>query len=252
MVRYAAEVSYDGGKFFGWQVQPGLPTVQLALEEAASAINGGRTNVAGAGRTDTGVHARAQVCTFDMKREWEPRGLMLAMNAHLPQGVSVMRTARVADDFHARFSALSREYRYFIWNASSIYPHIKGCAAWLKHGGYDWKAAARAAKRLEGTHDFRNFCRLEGYEHTTVRTIARARLVQRGRLVVFQIRGDGFLHNMVRIILGNLELAALGKIKPEEINSLLDTETRTRSDGGRTFPACGLWFWKVTYDAPIW
>ena len=83
-MRYAAEVSYDGGRFFGWQIQPELPTVQQALEDAASALNGGHTNVAGAGRTDTGVHARAQVCTFDMKREWEPRSLMLAMNAHLP------------------------------------------------------------------------------------------------------------------------------------------------------------------------
>ena len=158
-MRYAAEVSYDGGRFFGWQIQPDLPTVQQALEEAASALNGGHTNnVAGAGRTDTGVHARAQICTFDMKREWEPRSLMLAMNAHLPPGVSVMRTARVADDFHARFSALKREYRYFIWNASSIYPHAKPYAAWLKHGGYDWAAAAAAAKFLEGEHDFRNFC----------------------------------------------------------------------------------------------
>ena len=251
-MRYAAEISYDGGRFFGWQIQPELPTVQQALEEAASALNGGHTDVAGAGRTDTGVHARAQICTFDMKREWEPRSLMLAINAHLPPGVSVMRTARVADDFHARFSALKREYRYFIWNASSIYPHTKPYAAWLKHGGYDWAAAAATAKFLEGEHDFRNFCRLEGYEHTTVRRIERARLVRRGRLVVFQIRGDGFLHNMVRIILGNLELAALGKIRPEEIKELLDTETRTRSDGGRTFPACGLWFWKVTYGAPIW
>ena len=118
---------------------------------------------------------------------------------------------------------------------------MKNYAAWLKHGGYDWKAAAAAAKFLEGGHDFRNFCRLEGYEHTTVRRIERARLVRRGRLVMLQIRG-----------VGNLELAALGKIRPEEIKELLDTEKRTRSDGGRTFPACGLWFWKVTYDAPIW
>ena len=183
-MRYAAEVSYDGGRFFGWQIQPELPTVQQALEEAASALNGWHTGVAGAGRTDTGVHARAQICTFDMKREWEPRSLMLAMNAHLPPGVSVMRTACVADDFHARFSALKREYRYFIWNASSIYPHAKPYAAWLKHGGYDWAAAAAAAKFLEGEHDFRNFCRLEGYEHTTVRRIERARLVRRGRLVI--------------------------------------------------------------------
>lgn len=251
-MRYAAEISYDGGRFFGWQTQPGLPTVQQALEEAVSTLNGCHTQVAGAGRTDTGVHARAQICSFDMKREWEPRSLTLAMNAHLPPGVCVMRAECVAGDFHARFSARSREYRYFIWNASSIYPHIKPYAAWLKHAGYNWRAAAEAAKYIEGEHDFRNFCRLEGYEHTTVRHIERARLIRKGRLILFQIRGDGFLHNMVRIILGNIELAALGKIQPEEIKELLDTKTHTRSDGGRTFPACGLWFWKVTYKAPIW
>ncbi len=251
-MRYAAEVSYDGGLFHGWQLQPGLPTVQLAMEEAAAALDGGHVAVAGAGRTDAGVHARAQVCSFDMRREWEPRGLTLALNAHLPPGVSVMRAARVDGRFHARFSAVSREYRYFIWNSGSIYPHAKRYAAWLKYGGYDWTAAARAAKFLEGRHDFRNFCRLEDGVRSTVRSVERARLVRRGRLVVFQIRGDGFLHNMVRIILGSLELAALGKIRPDEIGVLLDAERSTRADGGRTFPACGLWFWKALYNSPIW
>ena len=251
-MRYAAEVSYDGGQFFGWQVQPNLPTVQQALEEAVSVLNGTRTSVAGAGRTDAGVHARAQVCTFDMKREWDARSLTLAMNAHLPHGVSVMRAASVADDFHARFSAVSREYRYFIWNASTIYPHIKGHVAWLKGGGYDWAAAAAAAKQLLGEHDFRNFCRLEGSERSTVRRITRVRLICRGKLIIFQIRGDGFLHNMVRIILGNLELAALGKIRPDEITQLLDPQKSARADGGRTFPACGLWFWKASYNGLVW
>lgn len=251
-MRYAAEVSYDGGRFYGWQVQPNLPTVQQALEAAASSLNGVATSVAGAGRTDAGVHARAQVCSFDMKREWDTRSLALAMNAHLPQGVSVMRTALVADDFHARFCAKSREYRYFIWNASAIYPHMKGRAAWLKGGGYDWDAASAAAKLLLGEHDFRNFCRLEGNERSTVRRITRVKLIRRGSLIVFRICGDGFLHNMVRIILGNLELAALGKIRPEEITRLLDPQKSARVDGGRTFPACGLWFWKASYDGLVW
>ena len=137
MNRYAAEVSYDGGKFFGWQIQPGLSTVQRSLEEAVSKINGRHTPVAGAGRTDAGVHARAQVCSFDMERPWEPRRLLLAVNAHLPEGVSLMRAAAVPGDFHARFSAREREYRYFIWNASAIYPHIKGKACWIKPQRYD-------------------------------------------------------------------------------------------------------------------
>ena len=181
--------------------------------------------------------------------------------------------ARRNGDFMDRFDEIIAKYRMvYDHHTHTTYSHGKGsiadnvrvaAAKGLKSiaitdhdtlSGEEEKraAAAAAAKFLEGEHDFRNFCRLEGYEHTTVRRVERARLVRRGRLVVFQIRGDGFLHNMVRIILGNLELAALGKIRPEEIKELLDTENRTRSDGGRTFPACGLWFWKVTYGAPIW
>lgn len=252
MTRYAAEVSYDGGKFFGWQVQPGLPTVQLALEEALSLINGRRAAVSGAGRTDAGVHARAQVCSFDMAREWDPRRLVLALNAHLPEGVSVMRAAAVPDDFHARFSAKEREYRYFIWNASTLPPHLKGRVFWLKQNRFDWTKAAEAAVCLKGTHDFANFCRAEESVSDTVRTITRARLYQKKPLIIFQIKADGFLHNMVRITLGALELAAAGKIEPYRITGLLDRSEYTRSECGRTYPACGLYLWKIEYPEDIW
>ena len=252
MTRYAAEVSYDGGKFFGWQVQPGLPTVQLAVEDALSLINGAHTAVAGAGRTDAGVHARAQVCSFDMQREWDPRRLVLAVNAHLPEGVSVMRAAAVSNDFHARFSAKEREYRYFIWNASTLPPHLKGYVFWLKQGHLDWSKAAEAALSLKGTHDFANFSRAEEAVHDTVRTINRVRLFQKKPMIVFQIKGDGFLHNMVRITLGALELAAAGKIEPGRIPDLLDRSLYTRSECGRTYPACGLYLWKIYYREDIW
>lgn len=251
MKRYAAEVSYDGAKFFGWQIQPGLPTVQQSLEYAISKLNGVHTPVAGAGRTDAGVHARAQVCTFDMAREWENRRLLLAVNANLPEGVSLMKTAPVSDNFHARFSAKEREYRYFIWNASAIYPYLEGKVCWLKASRYDWQAAADASKYLLGSHDFRNFCKYEGVEHTTVRTITKIRLYNRLPVVMLRIKGVGFLHNMVRIIMGALEMAALGEIAPSQIKDLLDTKTHTREDGGRTFPACGLYLWKIYYDEKV-
>lgn len=251
MTRYAAEVSYDGSKFSGWQVQPEQQTVQESIEKALSLLNGAHTPAAGAGRTDAGVHAKGQVCSFDMKKEWEPRRLLLAVNANLPEGVSFIRTAKVPQDFHARFSAVQREYRYFIWNSSSIYPHLKGRVCWLKAGGYDWKAAAEAASFLRGTHDFKNFCHLEGKEHSTVRTVSDIKLTRRGPLAVFRIMGDGFLHNMVRIIMGNLEEAALGRIRPEEMLRLLGTDA-ARGDGGRTFPPEGLYLWKITYRGEIW
>ncbi len=251
MTRYAAEVSYDGGRFSGWQVQPDQPSVQQAIESALSLLNGGPTHAAGAGRTDAGVHARAQVCSFDMARQWEPRKLTLAVNSNLPEGVSFIRTAQVSDDFHARFSAVEREYRYFIWNSSTIYPHLKERVFWLKSPGRDWKLAARAAAGLLGTHDFKNFCRTESSDKSTVRTISKIKLTHRGPLVVFQIRGDGFLHNMVRIILGNIELAARGELAPEAVAELLSPE-KSREDGGRTFPACGLYLWEITYNEKLW
>ena len=105
---------------------------------------------------------------------------------------------------------------------------------------------------LRGSHDFKNFCHFEGSEHTTIRTITDIRLIDRRPLVVLRIKGDGFLHNMVRIILGNLEMAALGQISPARIKELLDTDKSTRSDGGRTFPACGLYLWKISYDEKLW
>ena len=251
MTRYAAEVSYDGSKFSGWQVQPNQPTVQQAIESSLSLLNGRHTPAAGAGRTDAGVHARAQVCSFDMEKEWEPRRLLLAVNANLPEGVSFIRAACVPQDFHARFSAVQREYRYFIWNSSAIYPYIKGRVCWLKAGGYDWQAASAAAKLILGTHDFRNFCHIEGSEHSTVRTISKIKLHRRGPLVTLKICGDGFLHNMVRIIMGNLEAAALGKLGEADIRALLSGE-KSRGDGGRTLSPEGLYLWKITYKEELW
>ncbi|MDO4987922.1 MAG: tRNA pseudouridine(38-40) synthase TruA [Synergistes sp.] len=252
MNKYAAEISYDGGKFFGWQIQPGLPTVQESLEKTLSLIDGKKVKVSGAGRTDTGVHARAQVCSFEMQKEWQCRSLILAANANLPQGIRLMRAVRVPERFHARFSAVEREYRYFIWNSSTIYPHIEGKVCWIKPKNINWKLAADAASELIGTHDFRNFCHYEGYENTTIRTITKIKLINRMPLIILQLRGDGFLHNMVRIILGNIEKAGKKEISPHEILRLLNTEKSSRSDGGRTYPACGLYLWKIFYKENIW
>lgn len=251
MTRYAAEISYDGSCFSGWQKQPERSSVQQALEEAASLLNGSFVPVAGAGRTDAGVHAKGQVCSFELAREWDARQLTLAMNSKLPEGVSVMKVAAVAPDFHARYSALRREYRYFIWNSGTIYPHLKGRVYWLKGGSHNWNSASSAAEYLLGTHDFHNFCKQESCGPSTIRTITNISLRRKKELVVLKVEGDGFLHNMVRIILGNLELAALGKIKPEQMKELLSREN-TRGTGGRTFPPCGLYLWKITYSGKLW
>ena len=247
-MNYHAIVSYDGAKFFGWQRQPNDFTVQEAFEQALFELEGKSVTATASGRTDSGVHAVAQSVSFKLDREIEERSLALALNAHLPEGVSVMKVSEAPDDFNARFDAKSREYKYFIWHASTIYPHMKGRVCWLKGRGYDWSKAAEAAKFLLGSHDFRNFCHLEEEhgERDTVRTVMKSRLQRHGNLIVYSIEANGFLYNMVRIILGNLEQVALGHIEPREILDLLERK-KCRSDGGRTFPPDGLYFWRSKY-----
>lgn len=252
MPRYVAEVSYNGTPFFGWQVQPGLRTVQGSLEEALFLLNGSRVDVAGAGRTDAGVHARGQICTFDMDKKWEARRLLLAINANLNYGVSVLRLALApSPNFHARFDAVSREYIYFIWNSSTIYPMLEPNVCWLKSGGYDWMKAQKACRCLVGKHDFGAFCRRADRPENAVRNIHRAALRKTGKLVRFHIIGDGFLTNMVRIIVGNLELIARGDKEPEWLETLIGGMNE-RSDCGRTFPPQGLFLWRINYDASLW
>lgn len=252
MPRYVAEISYDGGSFYGWQLQPGLPTIQGALEDALSVLNGSPVVVAGAGRTDAGVHARGQVCSFDLDREWQAARLMPAINANLAKGVSVMRLTKAPrEDFHARFDAGNREYIYFVWNSPVIYPALEPYVCWLKAGGYDWLRAGQACACLEGKHNFGAFCRLADRPDDPVRTIYRARLSKKGSLIRLRLTGNGFLTNMVRIIMGNLELVARGVKEPEWIKTLL-TETGERGDGGRTFPPGGLFLWKINYYPSPW
>lgn len=252
MPRYVAEVSYNGACFSGWQVQPGLCTPQGALEGALSLLNGVSVSVAGAGRTDAGVHAKGQVCTFDLNKKWEPRRLLLAVNANLDEGVSVIRLAEApSPGFHARFDAVSREYVYFIWNSSTIHPVLKSNVCWLPSGGYDWTKARTACHYLVGEHNFGAFCRQGDRPEDSVRIIFRAMLRKRGNLIRFHITGNGFLTNMVRIIIGNLELVARGNKEPEWINALFDG-TDSREGCGRTFPPQGLFLWRINYDLPLW
>ena len=248
MNHYALEISYDGGAFGGWQSQSDGLGVQDAVERALAGLGEG-VRVEGAGRTDAGVHARAQVASLSLSKKWEPRRLVLALNAKLPPSVSVMRAAEVDESFHARRSAVSREYRYFIWNGSTCYPHVKPYVCWL-HGGFDWRRASSAASLLEGRHDFRAFCRKGDCPESAIRDVVRARLLRRGNLVVFKIEANAFLTNMIRIAVGNLIEIAKGR-RDEAWFSRLLTGACDRTASGRTLSPSGLFFWKVKYPFPI-
>jgi tRNA pseudouridine38-40 synthase len=249
MPRFVLEISYDGSGFSGWQTQPHKNSVQDAVESALASV-GETGRVAGAGRTDGGVHARAQVAHFDAIREWEPRRLVLALNAYLPPSVSVMRAAAARSDFHARRDAVSREYRYFIWNSPACYPHIKPYVFWLPGSHYVWERAARAARALAGEHDFAAFCRAADRPEGTRRTVISARLHSRGRMKIFRIVANAYLTNMVRIIVGNMSGIAAGRRDENWLAEMLESGASVVND--KTAPASGLFLWKVNYVTDIW
>lgn len=248
MPRYAVKLSYIGHAFDGWQSQPSGLGAQDELERALAAI-GEPVRVVGAGRTDAGVHARAQVAHFDLSKEWSPRRLILALNAHLSDAISVMDCAEVDETFHARRSAVAREYRYFIVNSSTCRPYLKPYVLWLKGSHYDWTPALRAVRMLEGTHDFGAFCRAVDRPEETTRTIHLARLHRRGSLLVLRVVGNAFLTNMIRIAVGNLVELAAGRRDEEWFASLLRGGERT--DSAQTAAASGLFFWRASYDRRI-
>ena len=245
---YAAQVAYMGGCYSGWQRQRDAPSVQEVLEEALSRLSSDPVKITGAGRTDKGVHALGQVASFRMDRPWDLERLKLAMNAHLPDDVRVMRIFSVPDGFSARYSALWREYRYFIWHGWVCPPHLGGLVWWRKVP-WDLRAARAACRVLEGRHDFRAFCRTGECPEDSVRDLDRVRLQKWGAMTVLTLRAPSFLMNMVRIIAGNLDAVATGRRAVGWLEELLEGDSRVRSSV--TAPACGLWFWRAAYrDIP--
>ncbi|GAB1427121.1 tRNA pseudouridine(38-40) synthase TruA [Aminivibrio sp.] len=182
------------------------------MEESLESIFGHRIVVTAAGRTDAGVHARGQVISFDLPREWHPERLLLAVNSYLPRDIRIMKAARMPEDFDARRSAHWREYRYLIWHGNALSP-FRGPT-----GGQVFLGYGRGAEGLclyEGTHDFRAFCKTAECPADSVRTVLRASLRTRRNLTLFTVRGKSFLTNMVRIMIGNLQAVGRGKPTPE-------------------------------------
>lgn len=246
-MNYAATISYDGTAFCGWQRQSGVPTVQQSLEEAIGKIFGESTTVFAAGRTDAGVHGKGQVVSFELPAVWDPGRLLLAINYYLPETVRIMNIYHVSDDFNARFSALWREYRYYIWHGPAFPPYLRE-RAWWNRWKWDKEAVGKACEYVRGTHDFRAFCPIKECPDNTIRTIYTSRWHQNGQLSIVTIRGNAFLMNMVRILIGSLDLVGKGKQSPEWIRDLLNGKG-SRRESGMTVPAHGLYFWRVGYDA---
>jgi tRNA pseudouridine38-40 synthase len=252
-----------GTNYSGWQRQPDALGVQQILEDVLQKLSSERVKVVGAGRTDRGVHAVGQVASFSMDREWEPDRLMMAVNFYLPSDVSLMRIERVSENFHARRSALWREYRYFIWHGRSCWPHLRGLVWWRKRP-WDSVKVREACRILEGRHDFRAFCKTGECPEDSVRTLSRVcykrRAVAQGELSLIVVRAPSFLMNMVRIIIGNLDRIGCGEEPTSWLEGLLGESERSASAmdrelsgadrrfSGATAPASGLYLWRVAYE----
>jgi tRNA pseudouridine38-40 synthase len=247
-MRIAIGVAYRGTDFEGWQTQPSGKGVQDALERALSEIAGHRVSLTAAGRTDAGVHASAQVAHFDAATERPDSAWVRGANTLLPETVSVQWATRIADDFHARYSAIGRTYRYVLYRHAVRPALLAGLVGWV-HGDLDVDAMRRAAKLLPGARDFSAFRSSECQAKTPVRVMERADVAVRGPYVLFDFTANAFLHHMVRNIVGCLVYVGKGKQAPEWIAELM--EKRDRRLAAPTFSADGLYLAGVRYD-PRW
>jgi tRNA pseudouridine38-40 synthase len=242
-------LSYDGADYVGWQRQASGVSIQGLIEDALAILDGGRAvAVAGAGRTDAGVHALGQVASFALMREIDTDTLMRALNAHLPPAIRVLDAEEAPPDFHARFTPSRKTYRYHIWNHDVMNPLERG-RAWHVPGWLDVEAMRAAARRLEGRHDFAAFQGQGADAATTEREVFSSTLqVASCNLqlaLVYEVVGSGFLRHMVRTIVGTLVEIGRGRQPVEWIDHVLASRDRTRA--GRTAPAHGLFLVRVVY-----
>ncbi len=248
MTRIALGIEYDGSRFLGWQTQSGGGTVQDALESALASIAAGSISVTCAGRTDRGVHAKGQVVHFDTDAVRPASAWVRGTNALLPDSIAVVWSRRTADDFHARYSALSRTYRYLLINRP-VRPALEARSAGWFHAPLDVDAMRAAARHFTGEHDFSAFRSSECQAKSPVRTLHALEIESSCGRIVFTLRANAFLHHMVRNIVGTLVYVGKGKHPAHWPAELL--ESRDRSRAAPTFSSAGLYFEHVEYG-PQW
>ncbi|HJN03559.1 MAG TPA: tRNA pseudouridine(38-40) synthase TruA [Alphaproteobacteria bacterium] len=245
MPRYRLTIEYDGGAFVGWQRQANGPSIQQALEAAVLGFSGETVTVEGAGRTDGGVHALGQVAHFDLAADAAPETVMNALNAHLrPAAIAVLDAAVSAPDFHARFSATGRHYRYRILNRRAP-AALEAGRVWPVMVHLNARAMHRAAQALVGRHDFTSFRSVHCQAKSPVKTLDSLSVRRRGDEIQIEARARSFLHNQVRAIAGSLKKVGEGKWPENEIAEALAARDRARA--GPTAPPEGLYLVGVEY-----
>ncbi len=245
MARYKLIVAYDGTNYNGFARQPNGTTIVETLEEAVEKIVQHKVYILGAGRTDTGVHAKGQCCVFDSDTKVPVERLAKAINSKLPMDIAVQSVEKVSDDFHPRFGAKRKTYRYQIMNSKQRDPFLYKYALAYPYA-IDLEKMKAAAEKMIGTHDFKCFCAAKTDVKDTVRTIYDIQIYQQDDLISVDICGNGFLYNMVRIIIGTLLKVNEGKLSADDITRII--ESKDRNLAGPTAPPQGLTMLKIIYE----
>lgn len=245
MKNFKLTIEYDGTNYCGWQRQAKEPTVQAEIERALTFMTRAPVNLAGAGRTDAGVHALGQVASFRCDTRLDPEAILKGLNSLLPGDIAIQDCRSVPEGFHARFDAKSKVYHYRILNRDTR-AAVGRDYAWFIHRPLDLPAMRRAAGILVGRHDFKAFESTGSPRAHTLREVGAADWVEgEDRCLVFQIEADGFLRCMVRNIVGTLVAVGLGKLAPGDVQAIMDARDRKRA--GATAPARGLFLMEVKY-----
>jgi tRNA pseudouridine38-40 synthase len=244
MSLYRITLAYDGTGYQGWQVQPNQPTIQGRLQACLERMASHTVSVVGAGRTDAGVHAHGQVAHFVLDPSIPPDGLLRGLNSVLPEDIRVREADLAPDGFHARYSARSKTYRYYLDCSPVALPFRSRFTHHYPHT-LDLEAMERASEQFTGRKDFAAFCAAASEVKTTERECTVSRLIEQGNELVYEILANGFLHHMVRNIVGTLLEVGRGKLAPEDIDRLF--ESRDRRLSGPTAPARGLHLMRVDY-----
>jgi tRNA pseudouridine38-40 synthase len=246
MQRLKCIISYDGSAFSGYQVQPSHRTVQSVIEDALKKMHkGSPIKIYASGRTDAGVHAIGQVIHFDSPLMIPANKWKMALNSLLPDEVAVHNVQKAKPDFHARYDVESKEYRYKISVKRERDVFLRHYCHHMPYS-LNYIAMKEAMKYFVGTHDFTSFCSARTEIEDKVRTIYEMEFFEEEDILTFRFVGNGFLYNMVRIIVGTLIDVGLGNRKPEEVNTIINLKDRTRA--GKTAPSQGLYLWKVNYN----
>ncbi len=238
-------VEYDGSSLHGWQRQANAPTVQAHLETALAELLQHEVTVAGASRTDAGVHARGQVAAFKTERTIPLHGIRRALNSMLPEMIAISEAREMPEDFHPRFSATGKHYRYTILAQPDRSPRWRG-RAWHQPDTLDLEAMRAGAAVLIGEHDFAAFRAAGCTAKTTIRRMESVVIAKDGGLLTVDVRGNAFLRMMVRILVGTLAEVGSGRFTPAQVAEILASKDRTRA--GKTAPAHGLELMEVRYD----